>query len=61
MKSCPLCKVKISFSSSLCADCKIIKSFITIKGKDIVLKWIQNYGTPPQSRVLYPTAPQTYT
>jgi len=29
---------------SLCSDCKIVKSFITIRGKEILLKWIQNYS-----------------
>ncbi len=56
MKNCPLCKKKISITSSLCSSCKIIKSFITIRGVDVILNFIQNY-TKPEPRVNYPTAP----
>ena len=60
MKSCPLCRVKISFTQKLCTDCKIIKSFITIKGKDVVLKWIQKeWSSVRPTPSIYPTAPGT--
>ena len=57
MKNCPLCKKKISITSSLCSSCKIIKSFITIRGVDVILNFIQNYTTPTLSRPLYPNVP----
>ena len=57
MKNCPLCKKKISITSSLCSSCKIIKSFITIRGVDVILNFIQNYTTPTLPRPLYPSVP----
>jgi len=57
MKNCPLCKKKISITSSLCSSCKIIKSFITIRGVDVILNFIQNYTTPTLHRPLYPNVP----
>ena len=44
MKSCKICKQKISIGSSLCNDCKMIKSFVSIHGKDTILQIIKNYN-----------------
>lgn len=68
MKSCNICKQKISIGSSLCNDCKMIKSFVSIHGKDTILKIIKNYNPKKINNELtfrqpqlpmYPSAPHS--
>ena len=60
MKSCVICKEKISITSSLCRECKKIKSFVQLNSKEILLGLITSYS-PIQHRKQYtfrePTAP----
>ena len=62
MKSCNICKQRISIASSLCNDCKMIKSFVSIHGKDTLLKIIKNYNPNSSQKTssLYPCVPQGY-
>jgi len=57
MKTCPICREKITITSKLCSDCKKIKSFVRLRGKDILIKYILNYSSPKMQRQLYPSAP----
>ena len=64
MKTCPVCREKITITSKLCSDCKKIKSFVRLRGKDILIKYILNYSSPNRigavakmQRQLYPSAP----
>ncbi len=68
MKSCNICKQKISIGSSLCNDCKMIKSFVSLHGKDTILEIIKNYNPKKKNNELtfrqpqlplYPTAPHS--
>lgn len=48
MKSCVLCRKKIPITTKICDDCKIIKSFIQLYGKETLLNIIKNYRYAPQ-------------
>ncbi len=60
MKSCSLCREKINITANLCRDCKTIKSFINLYGKDRLLHIIKMNGRveytfkPPSNQ---PSAP----
>jgi hypothetical protein len=61
MKSCPICKERISITSSLCKDCKKIKSFIALNSKEILLNMIMTYSPVIPRRINHPpSAPYDY-
>jgi len=62
MKSCSLCREKINITANLCRDCKTIKSFINLYGKDRLLHIIKmngrvEYTFKPPNQPNQPTAP----